>query len=401
MRLLSLSSEFPPGPGGIGTHAYQVALQLHTLGWEVTVISPQDYAPEGEIEAFNSSQPFCIVRLQPINKTAAEAIYRWRVISRWIRHWRPDVLLASGTRAVWLSAPLAARNRLLWLAVGHGTEFGSRYHWQRRLTRWAFSRANSIICVSQYTWDQMIALGVHPKQGRVIPNGADATRFAPLPACEIREFRQQLGLGDAQVLLTVGSVTERKGQDVVIKAMPHILKQIPDVYYLIAGALNKQAEFEQLARSLKVHEHVHFLGQVPSDTLVRVVNSCDVFVMTSKHTDDGGFEGYGIAVVEAALCGKPAVVANNSGLVEAIVHGQTGLAVAERDEVATAAAILTLLRNHNLRKTMGKAARDRALREQTWEYRIKEYDRLLTDLRIRTAAREAKGVVKKTMGSTR
>jgi phosphatidylinositol alpha-1,6-mannosyltransferase len=210
-----------------------------------------------------------------------------------------------------------------------------------------------------------------------------------------------LGLEDAQVLLTVGSVTERKGQDVVIRALPHILEQVPDAHYLIAGAPNKQLDFEQLAHSLGVGEHIHFLGQVPSDLLVRIMNSCDVFIMTSKHTEDGDFEGYGIAVVEAALCGKPAVVADNSGLVEAIVHGQTGLAVSEGDELATAEAVLEILKNDELRLTMGQAARERALSEQTWANRIKEYARLLTALTMRTSKRGSICNAEKVGGPTR
>ncbi len=69
----------------------------------------------------------------------------------------------------------------------------------------------------------------------------------------------------------------------------------------------------------------------------------DVFVMTSRHANDGDFEGYGIAVIEAALCGTPAVVSDNAGLVEAISPGTTGLTVPPDDPAATSNAILSLL----------------------------------------------------------
>ena len=70
---------------------------------------------------------------------------------------------------------------------------------------------------------------------------------------------------------------------------------------------------------------MHFLGRLESESLVKYVNACDLFMMTSRHTSTGDFEGYGIAVVEAAFCGKPAVVSRNSGLAEAIVDGGPGL----------------------------------------------------------------------------
>jgi phosphatidyl-myo-inositol dimannoside synthase len=107
------------------------------------------------------------------------------------------------------------------------------------------------------------------------------------------------------------------------------------------------------------------------------MNVCEAFVMTSRHTADGDFEGYGIAVVEAALCGKPAIVSANSGLAEAIVDGVTGYAVEPDNPQAVARALIRLLRNKELRRDMGQAARERALREQTWEHRAQAYDTLL------------------------
>jgi phosphatidylinositol alpha-1,6-mannosyltransferase len=136
----------------------------------------------------------------------------------------------------------------------------------------------------------------------------------------------------------------------------------------------------QLARQLSVQNHVHFLGVVDDTDLVRWLNCADVFVMTSRTTDTGDCEGFGIAVVEAALCGKPAVVSALSGLVEAIAENLTGLAVPENDERATAAAIVSLLSNTLLRTEMGNAAQIRARHSQTWETCGAQYDALLQSL---------------------
>src|SRR5262249_42098920 len=163
-----------------------------------------------------------------------------------------------------------------------------------------------------------------------------------------------------------GSVTERKGQDVVIRALPHILHQLPNTHYFIIGLPAKATEFAALAQKLGVADYVHFLGRVDAGTVVRYLNCADLFVMTSRHSHDGDFEGYGIAVVEAALCSRPAVVSANSGLAEAIIDGETGLCVPEEDEIATAQAIISLLRNESRRCAMGEAAQRRAMAEQTW-----------------------------------
>jgi phosphatidylinositol alpha-1,6-mannosyltransferase len=378
--LLVFSTEFPPGPGGIGTHAHQVSRQLVRAGWTVLVVTPQDYASPEEVAAFNAAQPFEIARLRPVPGAALEGLYRAAVLSRWIRRRRPDVLLATGARAVWVAASVAPTRRQPWLAVGHGGEFGAAGAWERAVGRWAFERATGVVCVSEYTWEAMRSGGIRPRHGRVIPNGADADRFRPLPAEEVRAFRERVGAGESPVLASVGHVTERKGHDVVIRALPRILERVPGARYIVAGLPTRQRELTELARGLGIADHVRFLGRVSEPDVVRLLNACDLFVMPSRHTAEGGFEGYGIAVVEAALCGKPAVVASGSGLTEAIEEGRTGLAVAENDEHETARAIVSLLTDGDRLRRMGAAARERALSEQTWERRAVLYDGFLRSI---------------------
>jgi phosphatidylinositol alpha-1,6-mannosyltransferase len=376
MRLLLLTSEFPPGPGGIGTHAQQLALQFLGLGWEVALITSQNYAAEADIEAFNQAQPFPVVRLSYLKGAPLKAAYRWRIASRWIRQWRPDIMLASGDRDVLLCALLAKRYRLPWVAVEHGR---IPPRWERPLKRWAFQQATSVVSVSRYSWQRLLLLGVKPRSGRVITNGADATRFKIMNPPEVKEFKAAAGLKQERILLTVGNVSDRKGQDVVIRALPAIIEQVPETHYFMAGLPNKEKEFARLARQLGVSSHAHFLGPVDDARLLGLLNCCDVFVMMSRHTAEE-FEGFGIAVVEAALCGKPAVVSAGSGLAEAIDDGVTGISVPEGDERALAQALISLLQDDTLRRRMGAAAQRRALAEQTWVQCAQQYDALFRHL---------------------
>lgn len=379
-RLLFLASEFPPGPGGIGTHAQRVTCELTALEWKSLVVTSQSYASQEEISRFNDAQPFPVVRLHPIRGAPVEAIYRYNLTSRYINKHKPDVLLASGSRAVWLAAVLTHRHGVPCVAIGHGSEFGVRSFVSQRMTRWAFSRAAAVICVSEFTRRQMTAAGIHMRSAHVIENGADQTHFAQLAEREVREFRRSLGLENSKILLTVGHVSERKGQSAVIRALPHVLKESPNTHYVVAGLPTKEKEYRDLATNLGVSARVHFVGLVKSEALLQYMNACDVFVMTSRYTQQGDFEGYGIAVVEAALCGKPAVVSANSGLSEAIVDGVTGYAVEPENPQEIAQALIRLLRDKALRQEMGNAARERGMREQTWERRAQQYDRLLRGL---------------------
>jgi phosphatidylinositol alpha-1,6-mannosyltransferase len=158
---------------------------------------------------------------------------------------------------------------------------------------------------------------------------------------------------------------------------------LPDVHYLLAGLPTRQPELSQLATELGVSEYVHFLGRVDNQTLVEAYNACNVYIMTSRYTRDGDFEGYGIAVIEAALCGKPAVVSCASGLEEAVVAEQTGLLVPPDDPHLTAQALIRLLQDDPLRSKLGLQARQHALQSQTWTGRVAEYADLLRNIQQR------------------
>ena len=377
MKILLVTSEFPPGPGGIGTHAYHVAVGLSRLGWEPLVLTSQDYAPEDEIERFNAAAPFPIVRFHQVPGPPLEAIYREAVLSRWIRKHSPRILIASGSRSVLLAAARWRGRGLPWVAIGHGTEFGGDRGWEARAVRWAFGQATSVVCVSEFTRRRMREARVRARAESVICNGADQERFRTLPPERSLTLRGELGLEHARILITVGNVTRRKGQDIVVRALPSILEKAPDTHYLVVGLPSRGDEIRAMARGLGIEDRVHLLGRVEPERQVELLNAADVFVMTSRRTLAGEVEGYGIAAVEAALCGLPAVVAGGSGLAEAVSDGETGLVVPPEDPAATARAVLSLLEDEPKRRSMGERARQRAQAEQTWDRCTARYDDVL------------------------
>src|SRR2546430_1641206 len=370
----------PPGPGGIGNHAHQLTLNLQRLGWEMMVVSPQEYASAEEIGKFNSAQRFRIIRVPSSRGRLREALHRLGVAYRVAREHKPDVLMGTGRSGVWVTAALGTIGSLPWAAVAHGSEFGMSKGALGTVNRWAFQRATAIIAVSRFTRGVVQEAGIRPRRMEIIPNAADGTRFTILPESERQAFRQKAGFNGFPLLLTVGHVSERKGQEVVIRALPHILRKLPDTHYAMIGLPTLKERLTQLAKQLGVRDRVLFLGPVTNNDMVRWHNCADVFVMTSRTTQDGDCEGFGIAVVEAALCGKPAVVSAQSGLIEAIQDGVTGIAVPEGDANATAEAVISLLTNRERRRAMGEAAYTRALREQTWETCARRYDALLRDI---------------------
>jgi phosphatidylinositol alpha-1,6-mannosyltransferase len=372
-RALLLSSEFPPGPGGIGQHAFQLARHLTRLGWRLHVLTPQPYVAAAERDVFNRQQPFAITPLPDRGAGGGWLAARMRLIDDAARVWRPSLLIATGQRALLTAAAFSAFHRVPWAAIGHGSEFLSRSALSRAMTRRALESAATVIAVSEYTAG-LIRAGACPRHLSVIPNAADGERFRPGLAAD--ELRARWGIGAGPVVLTVGQVSERKAQDVIIRALPHILAKRPDATYVMAGLPTLKEPLTALAAELGVAAHVRFAGMVSDEELPLAYNLADVFALVSRRTAAGDVEGYGIVVQEAALCGVPAVVSRDCGLTEAIREGETGLSVPPDDPQATAAAILALLNNETRRRQMGRRARELAL-AATWSERITEYDRAL------------------------
>lgn len=375
-RLLLLSSEFPPGPGGIGTHAFQLARHLTRLGWVVHVLSPQSYTSSAERDDFNKRQPFAVTPLPERDTGTGWWASRLRMIQKTVGTLRPSLLVATGHRALMTAAAIHAIYRLPWVAVGHGSEFLNRSAVNGLLTRGAIGSAAAVIAVSEYTAG-LIRAAAHPRRLIVIPNAADGERFRT--GLDATSLRRRWDIGDGPVLLTVGQVGERKAQDVVIRALPRILSAQPKATYVMAGLPRQQEAFAALAESVGVTQRVRFAGLVADEDLPVAYNLADLFVLVSRRTAGGDVEGYGIVVQEAALCGAPAVVSRECGLTEAIREGETGLSVPPDDPEATAAAVLALVGDEARRREMGRRAREVAL-AATWSERINEYDRVLRSL---------------------
>jgi phosphatidylinositol alpha-1,6-mannosyltransferase len=372
-----VATEFPPGPGGIATHAWEIARHAAAAGWDVTVLAPQEYSGVGRVEAFDTAQPFAVVRMATTGLLPWRTVKRIRKASRLADIVDADVVLGSGDWAVWLTALAPGTRRRPRVAVGHGLEFGRPSRVVRFIHRRTYGRVTAVVCVSRYTQRRMQEAGITPPRVEVIPNGGDDSQFRPG-----EDARQQLLdplLHDKKLLLTVGNIGERKAQDIVVRALPDIVATGIDVHYVVVGLDDRAPALLALAEELGVRDRVHVLGPLLPAQLLLAYQACDVFVMTSRNASNGDFEGYGIAVLEAALCGKPAIVTDNCGLAEAVADGESGLVVPQEDPSAFGRAAAGLLADDKRRRTLGDAARARVLRSGTWEVRASEYLALLDD----------------------
>jgi phosphatidyl-myo-inositol dimannoside synthase len=370
--VLLITSEYPPGPGGIGTHAFQLSKQLHALGWKMHVVASQDYVTEGEVNEFNSRLPFPVTFRQSRGSFITRMWRSFKNIISAYKKGRPDVIITTGDAPTFFILGLNSFFKKPWIIVEHGSiGQGVLARVKRKSTR----AADLVIYVSHYTKNHIEKhVKAEARDFRVIPNGGDEDIFHQLPVSRIAEFRKQFQPGNP-ILLTVGNVTHRKGQEVTIRALPEVKKHFPDILYVMAGKSTLKDELNTLAKELGVEQNIRFWGIATVRELVQLYNTADLFLMTSRLFESNNeIEGFGIAVIEAALCGRAAVVSDNSGLKEAVVDGVTGLVAGENDPQSTAAAIITILGDANLKQKMEAAALQRAKESLTWRKVALEYE---------------------------
>jgi phosphatidyl-myo-inositol dimannoside synthase len=169
------------------------------------------------------------------------------------------------------------------------------------------------------------------------------------------------------LLLSVSSLVrgnEFKGIDTIIRALPKILRKVPDLQYMVVGEGEIRPSLESLAVEIGVAENVNFLGEIPDSELAELYRLCDVFALPSRgqaRLGVVGGEGFGRVYVEAALAGKPVIGSLSGGAAEAVLHGETGLLVNPDSTDEVAEAVLAVLGDPFRAARMGSAGRNWAL----------------------------------------
>jgi phosphatidylinositol alpha-1,6-mannosyltransferase len=206
--------------------------------------------------------------------------------------------------------------------------------------------------------------GVRSERVKVLHPGVDTTRFVPAP--RDAAARDRLGWGGRPVVLTVGRLVSRKGQDMMIRALPAVRRRVPDVLYAVIGDGEERANLETLADREGVRGHVQFLGEVPDDEIIRGYQQCDLFALPNRQVGPD-IEGFGMVLLEAQACGRPVLAGASGGTAETMTPGQTGVVVPCEAPEPLAAAVADLLADPARLDRMGAAGRRWAVEQFDWE----------------------------------
>jgi len=354
-RTLWVTNDLPPRAGGIEQFVHHLLERLP--GAETRVIAsrwPGDAAHDATL-------PYRVERYRrPLLPTPA-LLARVRAA---VEEHQPEVVVFG---AAWPLAELADRVGRPTLAFTHGHEAGIVRVGGGPLIRRVARKVDALGVISGFT---RRALGPWVEPQAIVhelPPGVDVARFHP--GVDGGPVRARHGVPEgAPLVVCVGRLVARKGQDVLVEAWPAVLRAHPDARLLLVGEGPLGERLAKRVHALGLGERVLFAGGIDWRELPAHHAAADLFAMPCR-TRLGGLdvEGLGIVYLEAQACGVPVLAGDSGGAPEALLAGRSGEVVDGRDPGAVAAALSRLLADPVALRAMGVEGRAFVERAYSWD----------------------------------
>lgn len=213
------------------------------------------------------------------------------------------------------------------------------------------SSADALVCVSDHIKNLAVELGADSDRLVVIGTGVDVDRIQPT------------ALPDNAVVLHVARLVEKKGTSYLIDAFAQIVRKIPGAQLRIVGEGPLESELKAQVERLNLGASVSFLGVQPHDVVLNEISNARIFCMPSVTAASGDQEGLGQVLLEAGASARPVIATKHGGIIDAVVDGETGVLVPERDASSLAEAITDLLQDADKARRLGLGARKRVAAE--------------------------------------
>jgi phosphatidylinositol alpha-1,6-mannosyltransferase len=376
-RVLVVTNDFPPRPGGIQTFVHELVRRLPPD--DVLVYASQFRG----WEAFDAAQPFRVVR-EHTSVLLPTPTVRRRAAALVEEHGAEAVLFGAAAPLGLLAPALRDAGARRTLGLTHGHEAGwAGYPAMRQVLRAVGDRVDVLTYLGDYTRSR-IAAALHPDAaGRMqqLTPGVDPAVFRP--DVDGTAARARLGLSGRPVVVCVSRLMPRKGQDVLIRTLPQVRDAVPGTSLLLVGGGPDRRRLERLAAQSGVADHVVMTGSVPLPELPAHYAAGDVFAMPCRTRHLGlDVEGLGIVYLEASATGLPVVAGMSGGAPDAVLPGETGYVVGGSDDAQVTDVLVRLLRSPDERARLGAAGRAWVGREWTWDHSVTRLQRLLSGDRV-------------------
>lgn len=362
-RTLVVTNDFPTRHGGIESFVYALCDRLPADDVIVyTASMPGD-------QAFDSRLSYPVIRdragtlipSRQVAKRTAAVMHEYGCTSVLFGAAAPLGLLAPRLRD-------AGAQRIVGLTHGHET-WWAKVPGARQALRRIGETCDVLTYVSEFCRRRItgaLSADAADRMVRLAP-GVDTNAFRP--GAGGKGVRDRLGLdADRPVLLSVSRFVPRKGQDILIRAMPRILRSVPGAVLLLVGDGPYRSRLERMVAENKVQDSVIFAGAVPWSEAPQWFAAADVFAMPCR-TRMGGLEpeALGIVFLESQAAGHPVLVGDSGGAPETVRHGETGFVVDPFNPVAVADRAIELLADREHADDLGMKGREWVERDWSWE----------------------------------
>lgn len=323
-----------------------------------------------------------------MGKMAPVSIIAWGGSQRFLPLFLPyaflratSLLLLKPIRVVHIGdpvlSPLGAMLRALFgvatAVTVHGLDVTFPNRFYRGLVSPCLRRMDLIVCISEWTRQQCMKLGVPADLCRVIGVGVDGV--VPVPRQSPGGLGSPLGgdLAGKKVLLSVGRLVKRKGiLDFITFVLPSVLEICPQVHYLIVGEGPERRAIQYRLHELRLEEKASLLGQVDDATLREIYLGSDLFVMPNIPVE-GDVEGFGIVALEASAFGLWVIASKVDGIPDAVSEGENGSLLEPDDRDGYIEVISSLLRDDGLRARLGERASEHVRTAHSWDDIVAQY----------------------------
>ena len=299
--------------------------------------------PEGELFRRASEGPD-LFPLAPMNEI--DLATAWK-LSKIVRRWRPEIVHAHDPHAVTMAAlglSFGAPEPRPKIVASRRVDFHLQSH---AFSQWKYRQVDGFIAASRAIKDILVQDRIPSGRIEVVHDGIDVEKIQNRPAVDLHaEYWLPHGV---PAIVNVGALVGHKGQRFLIDAMPLVLREVPDTHLIIFGEGDLRPALERQIKQLSLTKRVLLPGF--REDVLSLVKSADLFVMSSVT------EGLGSAVLDAMAMGLAVVGTTAGGIPEAVVVGVTGELVPPAEPKALAAAIVKLLKDGELRRSYGNAAR--------------------------------------------
>ena len=375
-KILLVTNDFGPRTGGIET--FVIGLLERISDHEVTVFTSQ----QGDTSEYDQ-QWFEKFGVRVIRDRSKILLPSWRV-SRAVKevvasHNIEIVVFGAAAPLALMSSALRKSGVKKIIALTHGHEV-----WWAKIFPFNFAikrigkSVDHLTYLGEFT-RQAISKALTDKSAKEmvkIAPGIDTAHFIPQP--DAMQKRKDLGLQDKKIIISVGRLVHRKGQDKLIEAMPNVLRKIPNAHLLIVGVGPYKNHLEKLVNKLSLKENVSFAGRIMYDRLPSYLSAADLFAMPSRSRFFGlEVEGLGIVYLEASACGIPVLAGNSGGAPDAVLEGVTGLCVDGTNVAEIASAVIEICSDAERASHMGAAGRNWIVDQWRWDIWSKEFNALL------------------------